>query len=160
MPPSWLALICIGQARGCGVGWGGVETKCIKRGSQDGLRPLRWGRPTLMPWGCIVLCSPNKILSCNQSVTLVHHFKSLLWQDRTKEITHSPDIPYHNVWELLQSPYNTYCALLTWEKPVLIADILNTAEQPILLRPTTPWVLSVHTEKQHMYDFLQLFLGW
>ena len=33
----------------------------------------------------------NKTQNCNQAVTLVHHFKSLLWQDRTKDITHSPD---------------------------------------------------------------------
>ena len=33
-------------------------------------------------------------LSCNKEVTLVHHFKSLLWQDRTEEITHSPNM-YH-----------------------------------------------------------------
>ena len=31
-------------------------------------------------------------LSCNQAVTLVHHFKSVLWQDRTEEITPSPNI--------------------------------------------------------------------
>ena len=30
-------------------------------------------------------------LSCNQAVTLVSHFKFLLWWDRTKEITHSPN---------------------------------------------------------------------
>ena len=35
---------------------------------------------------------PNKTLSCNQDVTLVQHFKSLLQRDRTEEITHSPNI--------------------------------------------------------------------
>ena len=55
-----------------GSRWGGG--KHIKGGSQAGLSPLLY-----------------KTLSCNQAVTLVHHFKSLLWQDRTKEITHSPN---------------------------------------------------------------------
>ena len=30
-------------------------------------------------------------LSCNRAVTLVLHFKALLWWDRTEEITHSPN---------------------------------------------------------------------
>ena len=34
---------------------------------------------------------PNKTLSCNRAITLVHHFKYLLWQNRTMEIIHSPD---------------------------------------------------------------------
>ena len=45
-----------------------------------------------MPRGCIILCLQNKTLSCNQAVTLVHHFKFLLQQDRTEKITHSADI--------------------------------------------------------------------
>ena len=40
---------------------------------------------------CAGLCLPNKPLSCNGSVILVHPFKSFLWQDRTEEITHTPD---------------------------------------------------------------------
>ena len=39
-PPSWLALICIGQVKG-------EETKGIKRGSRDGLRHLLWGPSSL-----------------------------------------------------------------------------------------------------------------
>ena len=31
-------------------------------------------------------------LSCNRDVTLGHSFRFLLWQDRTKEMTHSPDM--------------------------------------------------------------------
>ena len=47
MPPSWLALICIGQAKG------GGQTRHIKRGSQDVLRPLLWSKPTLTPLGVL-----------------------------------------------------------------------------------------------------------
>ena len=47
MPPSCLALICTGQALV------GEETKHIKRGSQDVLRPLFWGQPTLTPPGVL-----------------------------------------------------------------------------------------------------------
>ena len=53
------------------------------------MRPLLWGWPTLTPRGCTVHCLPNKTLSCNQAATLVDHFKSLLWSDRTEAITHS-----------------------------------------------------------------------
>ena len=147
-PPSWLAQFAQVRLRG-------EETKKRK----PRLRLLFYGWPALMPEGCTILCLLNETLSCNRAVTLVHHFKSLLWQDRTKEITHSPDISYHDVWELIESPYNTYCALLTWEKPVLIADILNTAEQPILLRPTTPWALSVHTENSTCMTSFSCFWG-
>ena len=38
--PFLVSPICIGQARG-------EETKRVKRGSQDRLRPLLWGWPTL-----------------------------------------------------------------------------------------------------------------
>ena len=58
------------------------------------------GLPALTPQGCTNLCLPNKTLSCNPTITLFHHFKSLLWQDRTEEITHSPNIFNDNdiVW--------------------------------------------------------------
>ena len=48
-------------------------------GSQDGLSPLCWAQPALMPQGYTFLCLPNKSLSCNQAVTVVRYFKSLLW---------------------------------------------------------------------------------
>ena len=67
--PSWLALVCIGQAR-----W--EKPKHIKRGSQDWLRPLLQGQLTFMRGDGLSL--PNKTLSCNEAVTLVHRFKSLL----------------------------------------------------------------------------------
>ena len=82
----------------------GGETKCIKRGNQDGLRPLLWGWPVLKHRGCTILCLPNKILSCNQAVTSVHCFNSLLQWDTTKEITHS---------------FNTGCALQDSVSPIL-----------------------------------------
>ena len=66
------------------------DTQCLKRICQDVLEPLLWGQPTLMPWECTILCLLNKILSYNWAVTLACLFKSLLWRDRTKEITHSP----------------------------------------------------------------------
>ena len=69
----------------------GEETKHIKRGSQDWLGPLLCSWPALMPQGCTILCLSNTTLSCKQDVTLVCYFKSLLWQDKTKEITHSSD---------------------------------------------------------------------
>ena len=43
----------------------------------------------------------NKTLSCNWAVTLVHHFKSLLWCDRTKEMTR----PWHIWCHLLDLTY-------------------------------------------------------
>ena len=55
----------------------GGKKQSIKRGSQDVLRPLLWGQPALTHWGCTILCLPNKTLSCNRAVTLVHRFKSL-----------------------------------------------------------------------------------
>ena len=67
------------------------KDKCIKGGSQDRLKPLLWGRPALMSWGCTILCLPNKTLSYNRAVTLVRHLKSLLRRDRSEEITHSPN---------------------------------------------------------------------
>ena len=64
----------------------------MKGGGHARLSPVLWGWPTLMQKKiCTFLCLPNKTPGCNQAVTLVHHFKSLLWQDRTKDITHSPD---------------------------------------------------------------------
>ena len=53
-------------------------------------RPLFCGRPALRSQGFTNFACQLK-LSCNKVVTLAHHFKSLLWQDGTKEITHSPD---------------------------------------------------------------------
>lgn len=58
-----------------GQAWG-EETKNIKRGAQEGSRPLLQGRPDLMPWGCAILCLPNKTMRCNQAVRLGPHFKS------------------------------------------------------------------------------------
>ena len=141
-PPSWLAQFAQVRLR-----W---ETEKRK----PRLRALLYGWPALMPGGCTILCQIKL-----WAVTLVHHFKSLLWWDRTKETTHSPDISYHDIGELIKSPYNTYCALLTWEKPVLTADILDTAEQPILLHPTTPWALSVHTENSTCMTSFSCFWG-
>ena len=44
MLPTWLTQFVKGKLSG-------KETKCIKRGSQNGLRPLLWGRPNLKPPG-------------------------------------------------------------------------------------------------------------
>ena len=97
-PPSWLALLYIGQAQERGE-------KCIKRGSQDRLRPLLWGWPTLTSQGCTVHCLPNKTLSSNQPAALVGHFKALLWRDRTEAITHSLDI------SIPEEDISVYCLL-------------------------------------------------
>ena len=83
MPPTWLAQFAKAKLSG-------KETKYIKRGSQNLLRPLLWGWPTFTPPGYTLLCLLNKTLSCNWAVTLVCHFKSLQQQDRNKEITYSP----------------------------------------------------------------------
>ena len=64
-----------------------------KRRKPRRLRPFLWGWRALPPRGCTFLCLLSKTLSCNKAVTLVHHFKSLLWQDRTEEIT----LPQH-IW--------------------------------------------------------------
>ena len=56
--PDWwcvLALICIGQAQG-------EETKSVKGGSQDRLKPLLQGQPAKMPCGCTILHLPSEIL--------------------------------------------------------------------------------------------------
>ena len=59
--PFLASPMCIEQAqRG--------EDKTYKERKQDGLRPLLWGRPTLTPRGCTILCLPNKTLSCNRVV--------------------------------------------------------------------------------------------
>ena len=94
MPPSWLVtgsspnLHCAGLAGGWGWGIvGGRRQKVWKEGAKTG-----WGL-SLGSAHLHILCLLNKTLSCNWSVTLVLHFKSLLWQDRTEEIMHSPNIP-------------------------------------------------------------------
>ena len=55
----------------------GGRRQSIRRGSQDVLRPLLCGQPALTHWRCTILCLPNKTLSCNRAVTLVHCFRSL-----------------------------------------------------------------------------------
>ena len=69
------------------AGEGGGDKTYFKKGSQDTLGPLLWGGLPSCFEG-ILSYLPNKSLSCNRAITLVHHFKSLLWRDRTKEITH------------------------------------------------------------------------
>lgn len=68
LPDLWwvLSLILIQQA-------GGVEreTKNIKRGSQDALRPLLQGRSPSHLGGVLSFFLPNKALSWNRAVTLV-----------------------------------------------------------------------------------------
>ena len=86
--PDWwwrLTLICIGQAGK----WEG--DKKYKQREPRRVSSLLWDRPTLMPWGCTVLCLLNKTLSCNLAVTLDYHFKSLLKWDWTEEITHASE---------------------------------------------------------------------
>ena len=80
-----LTLICIGQAGK----WEG--DKRYKQREPRRVSSLLWDRPTLMPWGCTVLCLFNKTLSCNLAVTLDYHFKSLLKWDCTEEITHASE---------------------------------------------------------------------
>ena len=55
----------------------GGGDKCMKTGSQDGLRPPHWGQPALMPRRCTFLCLLNKTLSCNRAVTLFHCVSNL-----------------------------------------------------------------------------------
>ena len=75
------SLICIGQDQG------GGGDKCIKGGSQDGLRPLLCGQPALTPWGCTFLCClPGKTLSCNQAKTLVRRFKFCCGETKPRKL--------------------------------------------------------------------------
>ena len=57
--PSWPAQVAYKYSAGSRRG----GDKCIKEGSQDGLRLLLWGQPALMPQGCTILCQIK--LSCN-----------------------------------------------------------------------------------------------
>ena len=52
-PPSWLAQFAQGRLSR-------EETEHIKRGSQEGLRPLLWGRPIHTPRWCTFIYLPNK----------------------------------------------------------------------------------------------------
>ena len=89
--------IYIGQAQG-------EETKYITRGAK--IEPLLWDQPTLMPRGVLSFACRIK-LSCNWTVTLVCHFKSLLQRDGTKEITHSPNTRESNVKNICTETPNT-----------------------------------------------------
>ena len=73
------------------IGQAQVEEKKHKKRSQDWASLFFWvGLPSSLE---DVFSFAFQIkLSCNQAVMPVCHFKSLLQQDRTKEITHSPDI--------------------------------------------------------------------
>ena len=85
--PFLASPICIGQAEG------GSDKTCKKREPRRSESSFMGSlSPTHTPWGCAILCLPNKTLSCNQDVTLVFYFKSLLQWDRTEEITPFPDI--------------------------------------------------------------------
>ena len=53
-PPSWLALIYIGQVKG-------EETKHMKTGSRDGLRHLLWGPSALTPQSVLSLVCQVKL---------------------------------------------------------------------------------------------------
>ena len=80
--PSWLAQFAEGRLRG-------RRKKYIKR-SQNWAPLFFWVSPPsyledLFSFACQIK------LSYNWCVTLVSCFKSLLWWDRTKEITHSLD---------------------------------------------------------------------
>ena len=69
---------------------------------------LLLGQPALTPQGCIVLCLPNKTelyQSCNSGPP----FQTLLQQDRTKEITHSPDICHDSDLTRLKQPQLSPC---------------------------------------------------
>ena len=79
----WVSPVYIGQAQG-------EETKHIKRGAKIETLSFWVSLPSHLEGVLSFACQIK--LSCNQAVTLVHHFKSLLWWDRTEEITHSPDI--------------------------------------------------------------------
>ena len=87
---SWLAQFAQGRLSG-------KETKCIKRESQDGLRPLFWGWPTLTPEECTSLCLLNKAPICNTGLL----FQTLLLWDRTEQTAHSPDDTQNPVLHLV-----------------------------------------------------------
>ena len=80
-----------GRIKGGRGWWWRRGAEHMKGGSQDKLRALLWGRPTLRTWGYTFLYLPYTILSSRWAITLVCHFRSLLQQDRTEEITHSSD---------------------------------------------------------------------
>ena len=79
------------NTRWVSIFWGLLKTKHINRGSQDGLRSLLWGWHILMSQGCTILCLPNKILSCNTSLTI-----QIFTAERTEEINTIPT--YLGLW--------------------------------------------------------------
>ena len=76
----------------------GARDKCIKRGSQDGLRPPFWGQPALMPRRCTFLCLLNKTLSCKRAVTLVRCVSNLCCGKTEPRKLHTPSTYLHIIF--------------------------------------------------------------
>ena len=104
--------------------------------TEEGSRPLLWGQPALMPPGFTSLCLPNKTLCCYQAITLAHHFKTLLSQDRTKEITHSPNTEIQGIRTYLEKNMGW----IMWGGSILLKInnmcSLSPATTPIMLLAT------------------------
>ena len=79
--PFLASPICIGRAQERG-------DKIYKKIKPRQIEALSlWSQPALTLRGYTILCVLIK-LSWNWAATLVHRFKSLLWRDKTEEITH------------------------------------------------------------------------
>ena len=162
--------ICMGQTQG------GEETNIKKKeaktdwGFSFGIAPP----PTHTPWGHTIFCLPNKTLSCNRAVTLGHHFKSLLQQDRTEKNTiprqvwcHILDVSWLKQSQLrLREAETKHSRGPTWQK--LTWWKLNTKETQSSGSDKKPRVLVTGTTKQtwqkaHMTQYQipeDLWLRW
>ena len=112
----------------------GEEKKTYKKRNQNWTRGLSshlLGWHALMPQRGTFLCLPNKSLSCNQAVTVVCHFKSLLWWDRTEEITHFPYIFMHQTLPL----GSTFHKTLSISVPITLFSHPETATCKSYLLP-------------------------
>ena len=81
----------------CGGKGVGEEKKTYKKmGSQDGLRPLLWGRPALMPQECTILCLLNELWGVTE---LSHWFtiSNLRWgKTEPRKLYTIPTVGWHH----------------------------------------------------------------
>jgi len=141
--------VCTGQARGqrrWGLGGGRRQIYKRRKSRRTEASPLGLSCPHA--FACWIK------LSYNQAVTLVHHFKSLLWWDRTEEITHSPDI----------SPGDLPYPEIELGSPALPADYLRTElpGKPIVSIMRNNWFEKEYSgmfQQSHFLPSIKVFVN-